>query len=153
WQVQASMKDVLASILAMLPNVEIATKPIGLGISLHWGSQQLWSGLTAWGRYVQALSAQDTYDSGRSKRLGELGLREQDWSLQFNQAARELMQIDKQLVGARKRLDIATLEQSNQQTQIDHAAAVELFRTTKFTNAALYSWMVGEVGTLYAQAY
>jgi hypothetical protein len=63
------------------------------------------------------------------------------------------MQIDKQLIAARRRVDIALQEQFNQQTQIDNAANIEFFLKTKFSNTELYSWMEGEVGTLYAQAY
>jgi hypothetical protein len=153
WQTHSAVKEMLGSLMHYIPQIHASLKPLGIGGEVVFGGQHIGPALGAWGRYIQSLAAQDTYDASRSAKLASFVRREQDWTLQFDLAARELMQIDKQLVVARKRLDIALQEQFNQQTQIDNAAAIERFLTTKFTNADLYSWMIGEVGTLYTQAY
>src|SRR4029077_5088642 len=91
FQDDAGSVEEIASILAMLPNVEIATKPNGLGIAVHWGSSQLWSSLTAWDRHLQNQSAKYTYEASHAGRMAGYFRRQQEWSLQSNLAAGEIM--------------------------------------------------------------
>ena len=51
------------------------------------------------------------------------------------------------------RINIAQQEITNQQKQIDNAQEVEEFLRNKYTNQELYSWMEGQIRTLYHQAY
>ena len=79
--------------------------------------------------------------------------RTQDWTLQRDLAKRELAQLEKQELAAEIRLDVAQRERKIQQQQVDNARQVEEFLRTKFTNEQLYSWMVGQISTLYFQSY
>ena len=86
-------------------------------------------------------------------RLGSYITRELDWVLQHNIAAREIMQIDKQILAAEIRTEIARLELRNHRKQMENAAEVEDFMRDKYTNKELYYWMVGQLSGVYFQAY
>jgi hypothetical protein len=153
WQVEASTMEVLASVLAMLPNMEIATKPIGLGISLHWGSQQLWSGLTATGRYIQSLSSKDTYDASHFGKMAAHIHEQERRVAEINQVGRDIVQINKQLTAAFIREQIAYQELQNHDQQIENAQQIADFLHDKYTNQELYTWMQGQISSIYFQCY
>lgn len=79
--------------------------------------------------------------------------REEEWKNQRNLAEKELGAIDKQIVAAEIRADVAKRELSNHELQIRHSEEVREWMESKFTNAALYDWMVGQLATLYFQSW
>jgi hypothetical protein len=68
-------------------------------------------------------------------------------------AAREIIQIDKQIAAAEIRKEIAQRELENHRQQLDQAREVEEFMRDKYTNQELYAWMVGQVAGVYFQTY
>jgi hypothetical protein len=79
--------------------------------------------------------------------------RKQEWQFQLDTATLEIQQINDQIKAAQARIDAAQADLDNQDLQISHAQDVESFLRTKFTNQALYDWMVGEVSSVYFQCY
>ncbi|HEX5553392.1 MAG TPA: neuraminidase-like domain-containing protein, partial [Chitinophagaceae bacterium] len=79
--------------------------------------------------------------------------RTDEWKFQLTLANKELEQIDKQILAAQIRLDIANKDVKNQQLQIDNAKAADDFMHSKFTNEDLYNWMITQISTVYFQAY
>ena len=77
----------------------------------------------------------------------------QDRVQQANSAGYEIKNIDKQILAQQIRINIANKEITNQQQQIDNAREVEEFLSSKYTNQELYTWMEGQIKTLYYQAY
>src|SRR5438874_961170 len=77
----------------------------------------------------------------------------QDRVQQANVAGYEIKNIDKQMLTQQIRISIANQEITNQQKQIDNAQEVEDFLRNKYTNEELYTWMEGQIRTLYYQAY
>ena len=80
-------------------------------------------------------------------------MRANEWALQSNLAAKEIMQIDKQITAADIREKIANQELSNHLKQIENAQQIEDFMRSKYTNQELYSWMVGQVSAVYFNSY
>ena len=68
-------------------------------------------------------------------------------------AEKELPQVDKQILAADIRREIAALELANQDKRIEQAVELDDFMHSKYTNEELYDWMVGEIATLYFQSY
>ena len=75
-----------------------------------------------------------------------------DWRFQADLASKEIDQLDKQILAAEIRLQIAEDDFENLEKQITQAEEVEEFLMMKFTSQQLYSWMVSKVSTLYFQA-
>src|SRR5206468_12541343 len=72
-----------------------------------------------------------------------------DWMLQYNLAAHELMQIGRQILTSLIAEQIAHHEYLNVQQQIANAQEVDQFLHDKFTNEDIYLWMQGEISRLY----
>ena len=79
--------------------------------------------------------------------------RQEDWKFQADLAKKEIEQLDKQILAAEIRKQIAENDLENHEKQITQAEEVEEFLKLKFTNQQLYSWMVSRLSTLYFQAY
>lgn len=151
--INASALETLSSTLSLIPNFEIATKPLGAGVSVHFGSTQLAAAPAAVARVYHAVAAWHQYKASLSGRMASFQWREHDWGLQGNLAAREIEQIDKQIVTAMIRQEIAQRELNNHDRQIENAKEIEQVLSTKFTREALYDWMQQKVARLYSDAY
>jgi len=79
--------------------------------------------------------------------------RRDDWAFQTNQTLKELEQIDKQILANEIRLAIAVAERANHERQVEQTEEIADHLQSKFTNADLYDWMVGELSALHIQAY
>ena len=79
--------------------------------------------------------------------------RADDWRLQANTAARELMQTGRQILSSLIAEQVAHHEYKNADAQIAQSEDVKQFLEDKFTNEELYGWMQGEVSRLYYEYY
>jgi hypothetical protein len=79
--------------------------------------------------------------------------REQEWTLQANLAAKEIIQLDKQLTSADIQIQVAQKELGNHRKQVDNSREVELFLQNKFTSQELYQWMKEQLFAVYKQSY
>jgi hypothetical protein len=66
---------------------------------------------------------------------------------------KDIDQIDKQILAAQIRYDIAEREIDNIDLQIDNSKSVDEYMRTKYTNQQLYGWMIQQLSTVYFQAY
>ncbi|MFO0699258.1 MAG: neuraminidase-like domain-containing protein [Nitrospira sp.] len=148
-QVAAGFADVLASYIRLIPDSTAGFA----GSGVTFGGSFLGSAASMYAGVFRAGATQASYEAGRAGRQASLILRENDWVLQRNQAALDIMQIDKQLIGTDIRIDIAKKELRNHRTQVAHSQAVEDFLRDKFSNKELYGWMVGQVSSIHFQAY
>ena len=73
--------------------------------------------------------------------------------MQANNAGYELKSIDKQISAQEQKIVMAGQDITNQQQVIDNASEVQEFLKNKYTNQDLYSWMEGNVRSLYYQTY
>jgi hypothetical protein len=79
--------------------------------------------------------------------------RADEWLLQYNLAADELMQNGRQILTSLIGEQIAQHEYKNIQQQIKNSQEVDQFLHDKFTNEDLYLWMQGEISRLYYEYY
>ncbi|TKC98605.1 neuraminidase-like domain-containing protein [Polyangium fumosum] len=88
-----------------------------------------------------------------SATMGYYTRRAEEWKLQERLAAKEIEQLDKQILAAEIRLALAEKELENHDLTVENAKEVEATLRDKFTNQALYSWTVDEVSKVYFDAY
>ncbi|SFN24754.1 hypothetical protein SAMN05216386_0105 [Nitrosospira briensis] len=79
--------------------------------------------------------------------------REDEWQHQVDVLTVEIEQIERQILAAERRRDMALRELNNHQRQIENAAEVHDFLRDKFTSHSLYLWMQRETASLYYQMY
>jgi Tc toxin complex TcA C-terminal TcB-binding domain/Neuraminidase-like domain len=138
-----------ANIAHLIPNFHI--QPWGLGAT--FGGPAIGTALATFASYFRTYAGEQTYQANRSAKIGQFVLRQHDWTLQNNLAAREIMQIDQQILAANIRVEIARKELANHHQQLNNAREVETYMRGKYTNQELYSWMAGQVAGVYFQAY
>lgn len=153
WQIGIGVVETLASVFHALPSINAAGHPLGVGVDVHWGFPNLANATQAVGRGLRIYSDNLTYQSSSASRKGGFLRQLQDRIQQANIAGYEIKNIDKQILTQQIRINIANQEIANQQKQIDNAHEVEEFLKNKYTNEELYTWMEGQIKTLYYQAY
>lgn len=102
---------------------------------------------------LQAIASALDKHASISSTLGGYERRRDDWVFQANQADTEIAQVDRQIIGAEIRQAIAERELENLELQIEQSTAADEYLKTKYTNRQLYDWMVGQLSTVYFQAY
>ncbi|MFM9951806.1 MAG: toxin [Saprospiraceae bacterium] len=91
--------------------------------------------------------------AGMASRTASYQRRADEWILQYNLAAHELMQNGRQILTSLIAEQIAYREYLNIQQQIKNSQEVDQFLHDKFTNEDLYLWMQGEISRLYYEYY
>lgn len=84
---------------------------------------------------------------------GQTGPSEIEWRHEVDVITIEIEQIERQILGAERRRDIALRELNNHQREIEHSIEVQNFLRDKFTNEELYLFLAQETSALYRQAY
>lgn len=77
----------------------------------------------------------------------------EEWQFQQDQAQSNIEQINESINAASIRLNIARENMKQYQLSVSQANEVLNYLTNKFTNADLYTWMSGQMTSLYFTAY
>jgi hypothetical protein len=150
FQAAQARAECTAAVLHLIPNAKTGA-PTTLGIT--YGGSNIASGIQAFGSFMgQTASILNTIGS-MSGTLGSYVRRSEDWELQEQLAAKELQQMEQQIIGAEIRLAIAERELQNHDLQVENANAVDAHMHDKFTNRELYDWMVSQISSIYFQSY
>jgi hypothetical protein len=151
---KAAGAEGLASSLAMIPNASALTAPFGGGTmsELTGGAFLADAGRAVGSLFnLQALDAE--HDGQYASKTASYQRRADEWLLQYNLAAHELMQIGRQILTSLIAEQIALHEYKSIKQQITNAQEVDQFLHDKFTNEDLYVWMHGEISRLYYEYY
>ncbi|HEX7540573.1 MAG TPA: neuraminidase-like domain-containing protein [Anaerolineales bacterium] len=148
----AGSHSVLASVLHVIPNFAVGiTWPVTANTT--FGGSNLGSALGAAGAAWGMLATNASFQAGSSATIGGYQRRYDEWQFQSNTAAKELDQIDKQILANEIRIKIAESEIANHDQQMENTQEVDEFMRDKFTNQQLYSWMVGQISSVYFRTY
>jgi Tc toxin complex TcA C-terminal TcB-binding domain/Neuraminidase-like domain/Salmonella virulence plasmid 28.1kDa A protein len=98
-------------------------------------------------------ASEHTYRANLHSMLAGYQRRADDWMLQAQLASLEITQLGEQLKAATLRVAIASQDLANHDLQTAQSSEQQDFMRTKFSNQELYSWMSGQLATLYFDAY
>jgi hypothetical protein len=149
WSNAASLQEIHASIAHAFPNFNV--EPWGIGAT--FGGSNLGSVLSSIASSFRMIANHETYQANRAAKSAGYVLRSHDHLLQANQAAREIMHLDQQLIAGEIRVAIAKNELANHRRQMEDAKQVEDTLRDKYTNQELYGWMLGQLASVYFQSY
>lgn len=149
----AGIAQSLAGVFHFIPQFDAEGTPFGVGAGAWWGGQNLGAASAALGQAASIAAGFLSQEATQAGLLAGYIRREQDWTLQANLAAREIVQLDKQITSADIQIQVAEKELENQQVQIENSKQVELFLQDKFTNQELYQWMKEQLFAVYKQSY
>jgi hypothetical protein len=147
---QSLPTHLLASMLTMFPDIKLGS-PTSIGAT--FGGSNLGKGLSLIGQAVDGLAGLNDLIGSMAAARGSNKRREQDWIFQRDSTAKEVKQIDKQILASEIRYQISKLEVRNQRKQMEHTLQMDELMRTKFSNQELYSWMLGELASTYFQTY
>lgn len=151
-KIAAGLDDIVG-LQGLLPNISANAQPIGVGVSASFGGSNLAAALSAVARNLHSRANQESSEAAIASTTASYIRRDQDWTFQANLAAREIIQLDKQITSADIRLQMAEKELENHRKQIENSKQVERFLQDKFTNLELYQWMKEQLLSVYKQSY
>ncbi len=137
------------STLSIFPQFHIQ----GLATGTSIGGEQAYRALNAISSAVGIAATINNAKGSMAVTLGGYQRRQDDWTFQADTAAKELEQMDQQILAAEIRLDIARKDLTNHELQMDNAAETDSFMRSKFTNTELYTWTLNQVAATYFQSY
>jgi hypothetical protein len=150
----ASAASLIASALTPIPSVNVHGHFWGLGVSSEITRGEKIAAISKFvADIAQIFATWEQDQAGMAARYASYERRADDWILQYNLAAHELMQIGRQILTSLIAEQIANHELLNIQQQIANANEVDQFLHDKFTNQDLYLWMQGEISRLYYEYY
>jgi len=145
----AGIHSVLAGVLHGLPDFIVGP----IVAQAKTGGSHLGNAINAAGAAWGMLATNASFQAGRSATIGGHQRRYDEWRFQSNTAAKELEQIDKQILANEIRKQIAEKEITNHDQQMANTLEVDEFMRDKFTKQQLYSWMVGQISKVYFRTY
>ena len=154
-QQEAQWYQRLASVLSLIPDITAGIA--GFGGSPHAVVSAGGSGLAKAASFMAEwhsdTASEHNFAANQASIKAGRERRWEEWGLQKKLAAKELEQIDQQIVAAQIRVDITKKEVENHDLQIENARATDEYMRDKFTNQQLYDWMLGQLSGLYFQSY
>ncbi len=149
-----SMALKLASpLLALIPQINAHATPLGVGGAIGFGGIQLSKAADSGSDYSKQVANAFASSAERASKMAGYYRRAEDYVLQANLAATELMQYGRQIISSLIREQIAKKEYNNHLKQIENAKEIETFLNEKFTQEELYVWMQGELSKIYFNCY
>lgn len=150
----ASDLSTIASVLTFIPDFDAKLAFWGLGAgSRIFGGAKMSDALKIVAGVLSNEAAKNQDKATMASKTASYERRADEWILQYNLAAHELMQNGRQILSSLLAEQIAHHEYMNIQKQIENAREVDQFLHDKFTNEDLHLWMQGEILRLYYEYY
>jgi Tc toxin complex TcA C-terminal TcB-binding domain len=150
----ASVVNTAAAALTFIPDVGVKIQFWGLGGDMVvFGGTKLAEATRIGADVLQMIAAYDQAQAGIASRTATYQRRADEWLLQANLAARELIQIGEQVLASLIAEQVAYHDYQTTITQVKQAQDIQSFLQTKFTSAVFYGWMQSDVAGLYYQYY
>jgi len=102
---------------------------------------------------AQVVAAWQSDQAAMAARTSGYQRRVEEWTLQANLAARELLQLGRQIVASLIAEQVARHDYATAQKQVEQAKDIQSFLKTKVTGADFYTWMQSDLTGLYYQYY
>jgi hypothetical protein len=154
-RISASAAEGIAAILSAIPTLHVKAAYWGIG-----GDTTVPGGGDTYASIGRAVSSGfgivaqiEEYQGNNTSKKATYERRADDWVFQCKLAARELMQIGRQILGSLIAEQFAHREYLNVKQNIAQSQEVERFLQQKFTNGELYAWMQGEISRHYYEYY
>jgi hypothetical protein len=146
--------EIVAQAVSWIPDIEVGTVgPLPTTLNRLPLGTKLAGIFTSMGRVSDSLAGSASLTGGL--RLTESGWvrREEEWRHQVEVLDLEIEQIERQILGAQRRRDVAVRDLNNHQRQIEHSTEVHDFLRDKFTSHELFLWLQQETAALHHQMY
>jgi Tc toxin complex TcA C-terminal TcB-binding domain len=150
----ANIANAVAAGVTPVPSAEAHLAFWGMGIhSFIFGGSLLGELSKLAAEILNVKAGYNSDQAGLASRTASYQRRADEWVFQANLAARELMQIGRQIISALIAEQVVAGEYETVKTQVAQARETQAFLQNKFTSAVFYSWMQSDLSGLYYQYY
>lgn len=153
YQAYAFATRQVAPVLSLIPTFTTNFHFWGVGGTIKFGGEALTANAITAAEILELLASREGHYANSASKTASFERRADDWMLQRNLAAREIMQIGRQIISSFLAEQIAHHEYLNIQKQIQQSQEVDRFLREKFTDEELHAWMQGEIARLYYEYY
>jgi hypothetical protein len=156
----------IAPVFSLLPDFPINFHFWGIGGTIIFGGSALTKNVQTGADVLELMASRANQDANSAAKTASYQRRADEWILQYNLAAHELMQNGRQILTSLIAEQIAKHEYDNVRTQISLSEEIATFlqgesQTSqtmgripgKFSTQELYGWMRGEIFRLYYEYY
>lgn len=153
-RIAANAANAIATAVTPVPEIngQLAYWGIGTQISIIKGTT-LGAVARLGADIAQVYAAWETDQAAIAARTAGYQRRVEEWTLQANLAARELLGLGRQIVASLIAEQVARHDYATAQKQVDQAKEIQAFLKTKVTSADFYTWMQSDLTGLYYQYY
>ena len=146
----ANVLHVIAGVAHAVPNFTIGAAGT---YQTTFGGSNVGSALDAVAKGFEAVVSDKSLGANQAGALAGYERRQDEWVHQSKLALAELKQLDKQILAAQIRKDIAQKELESHELQIENTKEVDDFFHDKFTSKDLYRWMSARLAEAYFRGY
>ena len=153
-RVASSGVEAISTTVVALPDSNVDLHYWGIGAHAEIaGGKKLKAGTDSAASVLKSVATMGEIAASYVNKAASYERRRDDWILQFNLAARELMHIGHQLIVSAIAEQVAYHEYQVTDKQLKNAKAVDDALHEKFSSEQLYTWMQGEISRLYYEYY
>jgi len=154
-EVVGTVLNAVGSGTSLIPEVNAGASGFGGSphVTLTLGGKSITDGLSKAAQASQGIASSLQMGAGMAATIANHNRRAEEWRHNQRLAERELPQIDKQILAAEIRQQVAVQELANQDTQIENARKEDEYLHSKFTNQELYDWMISQLSIVFFQSY
>ena len=149
----AAGTSLAASIVGVIPQFEIGISGFGPHTTANVGGKQAHAALTAIAGSLNTVSSVLSTGTSIAAFKAAEERRQEEWDFQKEQAEKELIRIDEDILVARIREQVAARELEDHDVQRSQSRAVLDFLQQRYTGSELYRWLAKELQRTYYQAY
>lgn len=143
-----------AGYVGYLPDFDIGISGISSPVvKARWGSSNLMAMLNAMAQNANFYGSDLRHQANMASIHAGHIRRQEEWDHQANIATQEVEQLEKQILAAEIRVEIAKKDLDSQELQIEQSQEVADFMERKYTNQELYNWMTTQISSLFFQSY
>jgi len=122
-------------------------------VGASFGGQQLGAAMQTLSTVAGIMAIMKSTEASNTGTMASYERRMDDWMFQADTAAKELEQVELQLLMAQIRVNVARRELSNHLLQLEQSREADAMMRNKFTNEQLYNWMASQISATYFQCY
>jgi peptidoglycan hydrolase-like protein with peptidoglycan-binding domain len=147
--------NTFGAIVSLIPSFNFGGSGVGGSphVTASWGGGNLAGSASQFAAVAQAFIQQAMMNAGEIEKSSHRLRSFNDNQMQVRVAVQQQLEVDRRKLAAQIRRAVRENELQIQETRWDNAKTEEAFLSTKYTNAQLYDWMLGQASAVYFQAY
>lgn len=147
--------DLVAKVMHAIPDFQTGaaggfSSPF---VTLQLGGQMFGEIASAFSASLEKVMAKNETEAELAAQQAEYQRRREEWQQELALLAKDKARIEKRITEAQIKLEITSAELRNHDLEVENSRKVQVYLRDKYTNQQLYGWMLGQVSSVYFQAY